>query len=43
MEKTLVISMIFNKGKNEDENLFNEEESIEILKSLGLFKNILLF
>ena len=32
--------MIFNKGKNEDENLFNEEESIEILKSLGLFKNI---
>ena len=32
--------MIFNKGKNEDENLFNEEESIEILKSLGLFQNI---
>ena len=35
LEKTLVLSF-----KNEDGNLFKEEESIEILKILGLIENI---
>ena len=35
LEKTLVLSF-----KNEDRNLFKEEESIEILKILGLIENI---
>ena len=35
LEKTLVISLICSKCKNEDENLFKEEELIEILKTLG--------
>ena len=35
LEKTLVLSIICSKCKNEDEKLFKEEESIEILKILG--------
>ena len=35
LEKTLVLSIIYSKGKNEKEKLF-EEESIEILKIFGL-------
>ena len=40
MEKTFVLSVIFTKRKNEDENIFNEEESIEILKIISLIENI---
>ena len=35
LEKTLVLSIIGSKCKNEVEKLFKEEESIEILKILG--------
>ena len=35
LEKTLVISIISSKCKNEDEKLFKEEELIELLKTLG--------
>ena len=38
--KTLVLSIICSKCKNEDEKIFKEEESIEILKILGLVENI---
>ena len=38
--KTLVLSIICSKYKIEDEKLFKEEQSIEILKILGLIKNI---
>ena len=38
--KTLVLSIIRSKCKNEDENIFKEEASIEILKILGLIENI---
>ena len=37
--KTLVVSIICRKCENEDENIF-KEESIKILKILGLFKNL---
>ena len=40
LEKTLVVSSICKKCKNEDEKLFKEKESIEILKVLGLIENI---
>ena len=40
LEKTLVLSIICSKSKNEDEKIFKEEESIEILKMLGLMENI---
>ena len=40
LEKALVVSIICNKCKNQDEKLFEEEESVEILKSFGLIKNI---
>ena len=40
MEKTLVLSIVCSKCKNEDEKRFKEEESIEILKILGLIENI---
>ena len=40
LEKTLVLSVICSKCKNEDQKLFKEEESIEILKILALIKNI---
>ena len=36
LEKTLVLSIICSKCKNEDEKLFKENESIEILKTLDL-------
>ena len=39
LEKTLVISIICHKCKNEDEKLFKEEESVE-LKILGLIENM---
>ena len=38
--KTLVLSTICSKYKNEDEKIFKEEESIEILKILRLIENI---
>ena len=34
LEKTLVLSIICSKCKNEDEQVFKEEESIGILKLL---------
>ena len=40
LEKTLVLSIISSKCKNEDEKLFKEEESIEILKLFGLIENM---
>ena len=40
LEKTLVLSIICNKCKNEEEKIFKEKESIEILKVLGLIENI---
>ena len=40
LEKTLVLSITCSKCKNEDGKLFKEEESIEILKILGLIENI---
>ena len=42
LEKTLVLSIICSKCKNEDEKLFKEEESIKILKILGLIENMVL-
>ena len=39
LEKILALSIIFKKCKNEDEKLFREDESIEILKILGLIEN----
>ena len=38
--ETLVLSINCSKCENEDEKLFKEEKSIEILKILGLIKNI---
>ena len=40
LEKTLVLSIICSKSKNEHERLFKEEKSIEILKILGLIENV---
>ena len=40
LEKTLVLSIICSKCKNEDKKIFKEEESMEILKILGLINNI---
>ena len=40
LEKALVLYIILSKCKNEDEKIFTEEESIEILKILGLINNI---
>ena len=42
LEKALVFSIICNKCKNKDEKIFKEEESIEILKFIGLTENVLL-
>ena len=36
--KKTVFSIICNRCKNEDEKIFKEEESIEILNILGLIK-----
>ena len=40
LEKTLVLSIICSTHKNEGEKMFNEEESIEILKVIGLIHKI---
>ena len=40
LEKTLVLSIICSKCKNEEEKIFKEEESIKILKILCLIENI---
>ena len=40
LEKTLVLSIICSKCENEDEKIFKEEESTEILKILGLINYI---
>ena len=40
LEKILVLSIIWGKCRNEDEKTFKEEESIEILKVLGLIENV---
>ena len=40
LEKTLVLSIICSKCKNEDEKIFKEEDSIEILKIISLIINI---
>ena len=40
LEKTLVLSITRSKCKNEDEKIFKEKESIEILKVHGLINNI---
>ena len=40
LQNTLVLSIVCSKCKNQDENLFKEKESIEILKILGLIENI---
>ena len=40
LENTLVLSVICSKCKNEDKKLFEEKESIEILKILGLIENV---
>ena len=38
--KTLILFIIWSKCENEDEKIFKEEESIEMLKIVRLFKNI---
>ena len=40
LEKILVLSITCSKCKSEDEKIFKQEESIEILKVLGLINNI---
>ena len=40
LEKALVLSIIWSIYKKENEKIFKEEESIEILKILGLTENI---
>ena len=40
LEKTLVLSMICSKCKKEEEKIFKEKESIELLKIYSLIKNI---
>ena len=40
LEKTLVLSITYRKRKTEEEKLFKEEESIEILEILGLIEII---
>ena len=37
--KKIILSIILSKCGNEDERIFKEEESIEILKILGLIKD----
>ena len=40
LEKTLALSVICSKWENEYEEIYKEEESIEISKILGLIENI---
>ena len=39
---SLVLSVICSKYKYEDEKIFKEDKSIEILKTLGLIENVYL-
>ena len=39
-KKTLSLSIVYSKCGHEYEKIFKEEESIEILKILGLIENI---
>ena len=39
-DKTLLLSSICKKCGSEDEKIFKEEESIEILKIIGLINNM---
>ena len=39
-EKTLVLSVVCSKCKNDDEKKFKKEESIEISKILGFIENV---
>ena len=39
-DKTLFLSIICDKCSSEDRKIFKEKESIEILKIIGLIKNI---
>ena len=40
LEKILVLFIVCSNCKNEDEKMFKEQESTEILKNLGLINNI---
>ena len=40
LKKTLVLSIICSKCRNEDEKIFKEEKSIEVIKILGSIENI---
>ena len=40
IEKTLVLSIICSKCKKENEKVFKEKDSTEIIKIIGLFYNI---
>ena len=40
LEKALLLSIICSKCKNEDEKIFKEEDSIEIVKILALINKI---
>ena len=40
LEKTLVLSIIFSKCKNENEKIFKEKESIKMIKILCLIEHI---
>ena len=42
LKKILLLSIICSKCKNEDEQIFKEEESFEMLKTPGLIENIFL-
>ena len=39
-EEILVLSIICSACDNEDEKIFKEEESIKVLRTLGLVKNV---
>ena len=41
-KKTIVLSIICSKCKNEDQEIFKEEESIETLKFLGLIEKYII-
>ena len=43
LEKTLVLSTICSKCKNEDEKILKEEDAVEILKIHGLIEKIYIY
>ena len=43
LENTLALSVICSNWKNKDEKIFKVEQSIEILKIIGLIENTWLF